>query len=379
MTEDSPDAGDVKSTRLRELQALADEGLITPDEYEQHRRRIRGETGDGEPVDAATAEAAQPEAMHGRALDLLDELINKVWSPGTWDDNESYYLEEHTPRIVRSDDPDFHWIDQQNGRVVVTRLRALMSPDEWQILPELVRARRGLALHELESDKRRPGRLAERERARRATERERRETEEWGEALERARLNGQERIRREAEAERVRLAREVEGESRNQRDGQPAPGRRRSPRRRRRRPAAAPDATSGSSPGSGGPRRGESTETGPGDAGAAPLATAAAAPGQSDHGTESEASEVSPPRAIPIEHPSSDDSPAVPTATPSPVATAGHGTEREVSEEPPPQSVEEPHAVAEEGEALPGPQAPGGESRSCRARGWPPGRTARLA
>ena len=58
MTEDSPDAGDVKSTRLRELQALADEGLITPDEYEQHRRRIRGETGDGEPVDAATAEAA---------------------------------------------------------------------------------------------------------------------------------------------------------------------------------------------------------------------------------------------------------------------------------------------------------------------------------
>ena len=58
MTEDSPDAGDVKSTRLRELQALADEGLITPDEYEQHRRRIRGETGDGEPVDAATVEAA---------------------------------------------------------------------------------------------------------------------------------------------------------------------------------------------------------------------------------------------------------------------------------------------------------------------------------
>ena len=45
MTEDSPDAGDVKSTRLRELQALADEGLITPDEYEAasppHPRRDR--------------------------------------------------------------------------------------------------------------------------------------------------------------------------------------------------------------------------------------------------------------------------------------------------------------------------------------------------
>ena len=301
MTEDSPDAGDVESTRLRELQALAAEGLITPDEYEQHRRRIRGETGDGEPVDAETAEAAPPEAMHGRALDLLDELINKVWSRATWDKNASYYLEEHAPRIVRSDDPDFQWIGQENERVVVTRLHALMSPDEWQILPELLLARRGLALHELESDRGRRGRLAARERARRATERERRETEEWGEALERARREGQERIRREEEAERARLAREAEEESRSERGGQPAPGRRRSARRRRRRPAE------------------------------------------------------------PIEPTSGDDSPAEPRATPSLAATANQGTEREVSEEPPPQSVEEPHAVAEEGEALPGPQAPGGD------------------
>ena len=300
MAEDSPDAGDVESSRLRELQQLADEGLITPDEHEQHRRRIRGETGDGERVDAETAEAAPPEAMHGRALDLLDELI-RTWS--RWDDNESYYLEEHAPRIVRSDDPDFHWIDQENERVVVTRLRALMSPDEWRILPELVRARRGLALHELESDRRRPGRLAAQERARRATERERRETEEWGEALEQARREGQERIRREEEeAERARLAREAEEESRNERDGQPAPGRRRSARRRRRRPAA------------------------------------------------------------PIEPTSGDDSPVEPAATPSPAAAADQGTEREVSDEPPPQRVDEPRAVAEEeAAALPGPQAPGGD------------------
>ena len=300
MAEDSPDAGDVESSRLRELQQLADEGLITLDEHEQHRRRIRGETGDGESGDAKTAEAAPPETMHGRALDLLDELI-RTWS--RWDDNESYYLEEHAPRIVRSDDPDFHWIDQENERVVVTRLCALMSPDEWRILPELVRARRGLALHELESDRRRPGRLAAQERARRATERERRETEEWGEALERARREGQERIRREEEEmERARLAREAEDESRNERDGQPAPGRRRSARRRRRRPAA------------------------------------------------------------PIEPTSGDDSPVEPAATPSPAATADQGTEREVSDEPPPQRVDEPRVVAEEeAAALPVPPAPGAD------------------
>ena len=128
MTEDSSDAGDVKSTRLRELQALADEGLITPDEYEQHRRRIRGETGDGEPVDAATAEAAPPEAMHGGALDLLDELINKVWSPGTWDDNESYYLEEHRSGTRPPRAGSRRGVAQSAGRAACPRTAAQPSP-----------------------------------------------------------------------------------------------------------------------------------------------------------------------------------------------------------------------------------------------------------
>ena len=364
MTEGSPGAGDIES-RIRELQALADEGLITLDEYEQHRRRIRGETGDGEtgdgePIDAETAEAAPTEAMHGRALELLDELINNVWSPATWDDNESYYLEEHAPRIVRSDDPHFQWIDQANERLVVVRLRALMSPDEWQMLPELVRARRGLALHELESDRGRPGRLAAQERAQRATERERRETEEWGEVLERARREGQERIRREEEeVERARLARETEEESRNERDGQPAPERRRSPRRRRRRPAVAPGTTPAGPGDAPEPRQEESSETGADDA---PPAIVASPSGQSDHPMESEASEVSLPRETPIAPGSGGDGPVEPAATPSPAATADQGTEREVSEESPPQSVEEPRVVAEEeAAALPGPQAPEGD------------------
>ena len=118
--------------------------------------------------------------MHGSAVALLDELIG-LWS--RWDLYAEQYLEEHAPRIVRSDDPDFRWIDQENERVVLTRLRALMSADEWRILPELIRARRSLALHELESDRDRPARLAA-----------------WTAAFESARREGRARLRREEEA-----------------------------------------------------------------------------------------------------------------------------------------------------------------------------------
>ncbi|MCY3656638.1 MAG: hypothetical protein OXG95_08525 [Chloroflexi bacterium] len=128
--------------------------------------------------------------MHGRAIEALDDLI-RAWS--RWDEHEQYYLEDLAPRIARSDDPDFRWLDreqQRHGRrsgpterMIAVRLKELMSPEEWRILPELIRARRGLELHELESDAERRSRIAGREaaardaeQARRDAERERRET-----------------------------------------------------------------------------------------------------------------------------------------------------------------------------------------------------------
>ena len=156
--------------------------------------------------------------MHGLAIELLDDLIC-AWS--RWDEHEQYYLKELAPRIVRSEDPDFRWIDREpraRGRhggpgeqVILVRMKELMSPEEWQILPELLRARRALNLNELESDSERRTRLAGREAARRDSEqvrrdaeRERREAEEWPDALDRARSEGAERMRREAEQEQVR-------------------------------------------------------------------------------------------------------------------------------------------------------------------------------
>ncbi len=164
--------------------------------------------------------------MHGRSIEALDDLI---WAWSRWDEHEQYYLEELAPRIARSDDPDFHWLDreqQRSGRrsgpterMIVVRLRELMSPGEWRILPELIRARRGLELHELESDDERLARLAGREaaeldaeQARRDAERERRETEEWPDALDRARQEGEVRLAREEEEQAA--AREAEEQER---------------------------------------------------------------------------------------------------------------------------------------------------------------------
>ena len=133
--------------------------------------------------------------MHGRALELLDELIGVVWSQSSWDEKEAFYIEEHAPRISRSDDPEFRWIDQDNERVILKRLRELMPDDEWRILPELILARRSLDLQELESDRERPARLAA-----------------WTAALARARREGDVRLAREEE-ERA-AAREAEEQER---------------------------------------------------------------------------------------------------------------------------------------------------------------------
>ncbi|MCY4509049.1 MAG: hypothetical protein OXG35_19140 [Acidobacteria bacterium] len=136
--------------------------------------------------------------MHGQALELLDELIGVVWSQSSWDEKEAFYLEEHAPRIARSDDPEFQWIDQDNERVILKRLRELMPDDEWLILPELIRARRSLDLQELESDRDRPARLAA-----------------WTAALAHARQEGEVRLAREEE-ERA-AAREAEEQERRDR------------------------------------------------------------------------------------------------------------------------------------------------------------------
>ncbi|MYI83015.1 MAG: hypothetical protein F4056_06890 [Chloroflexi bacterium] len=164
--------------------------------------------------------------MQGRSIEALDDLI-RAWS--RWDEYEQYYLEDLAPRIARSDDPDFSWLDleqQRHGRrsgpterMIAVRLKELMSPDEWQVLPELIRARRGLELHELESDAERRARIAGREaaardaeQARRDAERERRETEDWPDAFDRARQEGEARLAREEE-ERA-AAREAEEQAR---------------------------------------------------------------------------------------------------------------------------------------------------------------------
>ena len=226
--------------------------------------------------------------MHGNAVALLDDLIG-MWS--RWDANERYYLEELVPRIVRSDDPEFAWMNTEEERVVATRLRALMSPEEWRILPELIRARRSLGLHELDSDKGRPGRLAAQGRPRREAERERGVVEEWAEAFDRARQQGEERIRNEQEAERARLEREAEEQSREEQEQQPARGRRRRPRRRGRRSVAEPDPTADRGRDSSEPSLDTTAEAGPTEPVSVQPAELESAPVPADEGSERDMSD----------------------------------------------------------------------------------------
>ena len=134
--------------------------------------------------------------MRGRAVELLDELIGVVWSRSSWDEQEAYYLEAHAPRIARSDDPEFRWIDQDNERVILKRLRELMSDDEWRILPELIRFRRPFSLIEPKFNRDRPASVVA-----------------WTAALARARHEGAARLASEGAAR---------GDQRGGRDGSDA-------------------------------------------------------------------------------------------------------------------------------------------------------------
>lgn len=256
---DDPRAEQSVEGRLRELQHLLDEGLITAEEHDGQARRIRGEVAGG---------SSRAELMHGNAVELLDTLIGKRLR---WDENERFYLDELAPSIVRSDDPEFAWMPDEEERVLVTRLKALMSDDEWHVLPELIQARRSLTLHELESDRGRPERLAEQEQARRADEIDRRLEAAWAAAQERAHRDGAARIQREEAAESARRDEEMDARAERAEPGpeagasqgdpvsegtqtafddlpqgeQPAPGRRRRQRRRGHQPPAAAGASEG--------------------------------------------------------------------------------------------------------------------------------------
>lgn len=204
--------------------------------------------------------------MHGRAIELLDELISVVWSPSSWDDQEGYYLEEHAPRIARSDDPEFRWIEQENERLVLKRLRALMADDEWRILPELIRARRGLTLRELESDRGRPARLAA-----------------WTVALDRARREGEARLALEQQQQAAaRDAGERSGRREAGQQGGATPGSRPPPKKRTEPPARRSTGPRGLARQRGRPvtrRPSPPTATPPGGAREAASATSAADPG----------------------------------------------------------------------------------------------------
>ena len=194
--------------------------------------------------------ASRSVAMPGRALELLDTRIG-AWS--RWDLHEDFYLGEHALRIVRSDDPDFPWLDQDDQeqrarggraqaieRVTVVQLKEVMLPGEWHILPELLRERRGLRLHELEWD----------------DERQRREAEQWPVAVERAYRDGAARMRREsAEAQgageraerellerQAEVARRIEMARRAQREREDLAQRETAERERKERDAGEPEA-----------------------------------------------------------------------------------------------------------------------------------------
>lgn len=96
--------------------------------------------------------------MQETALDLIDDLI-RCW--GSWE-NEDYLLNTFAPRIVR-DSSAVHLLADE--RAIVTRLKQMLSPEEWSRLPELLRLRRADQLDALESDRPRMAEALERQRA----------------------------------------------------------------------------------------------------------------------------------------------------------------------------------------------------------------------
>ncbi len=111
---------------------------------------------------------------------FLDKLI-ELWSQ--WDANEDYYLGELAPKIVRS--TDFEWLDKEERRVV-TALRDLLPPDEWNRLPELLRRRRTEQREEERDSAARRERLRREQREREAARQREREEQEREAASRRA-------------------------------------------------------------------------------------------------------------------------------------------------------------------------------------------------
>jgi DNA helicase-4 len=144
------------------------------------------------------------------ALELIDALISG-WNQ--WEANESYYLDELVPSIVRGDN-SIRLMPRE--RELVAELHELLAADEWEQLPKWVQVRRAHGLVEIESDRKRQReeqahrkKLEDERRARLEADRERQRQEE----LERQRQLEADRQRQLQEAlERER--REAEFESR---------------------------------------------------------------------------------------------------------------------------------------------------------------------
>lgn len=71
-----------------------------------------------------------------RGVELVDRLID-CWS--AWEQSEAYYLNDLVPAIARGD-TTLGLTDTE--KALITDLREILSDDEWQALPELVRSRR---------------------------------------------------------------------------------------------------------------------------------------------------------------------------------------------------------------------------------------------
>jgi len=131
------------------------------------------------------------------ALELIDELISG-WNQ--WEANEVYYLTELVPAIVGGDNSIRL---MSNEREIVAELRELLTSDEWEQLPDLIKAQHEHRVIEIESDRKRQ--LADHaQRMQKEVERRKRLEAD----RERLHREQQERSRQE-EAERERLQQEA--------------------------------------------------------------------------------------------------------------------------------------------------------------------------